>query len=204
MIEGRGAGKRFLGKGTPRARPSICPTQVPPDLGNSLITYSLKGPDKRCTIPPLTRALVSSRVLKRRLMPFVPRHALSPLALFSERSLRLRVKFKLFRNGSLRGWFSESGAVNGLDPPHHGCVAKLGSPPLASRFAQAAGASWIAQEADERVTESGRVSRRDQKSLPFVSNLVGDPAHAAGDNGDAGRHGLEYNQRCALAERGDY
>src|SRR5215212_8170747 len=135
MIEGRSAGKRFLGKGTPRARPSICPTQVPPDLGNSLMTYNPKGPDKRCTIPPLTRASVSSRILESKLMPFVPRYAFSPSTLFSERSL----KFKLFRNGSLRGWFSQSGAVNGLDPPHHGCVAKLGSPPLAPRFAQMAG-----------------------------------------------------------------
>ncbi len=137
-------------------------------------------------------------------MPFVPCYALSPLALFSERSLKLRVKFKLFRNGSLRGWFSESGAVNGLDPPHHGWVAKLGSPPLTSRFAHAAGASWIAQEAEERVTECGRVSRRDQKSLPFVSNLVGDPAHGAGNDGDTGRHRLENNQRRAFALRGNH
>src|SRR5918997_6454207 len=80
MIEGRSTGKRFLGKGTPRARPSICPTQVPPDLGNSLITYSPKGPDKRCTIPLLTRAFVSSRVLERKPMAVVPSYALSPIS----------------------------------------------------------------------------------------------------------------------------
>src|SRR5919112_5692535 len=80
MIEGRGAGKRFLRKGTPRARPNICPTQVPPDLGNSLTTYSPKGPDKRCTIPFLTRAFVSSRVLEGKLMAVVPRCALSPIS----------------------------------------------------------------------------------------------------------------------------
>src|SRR5215210_5119610 len=103
MIEGRGAGRRFLGKGTPRARPSICPTQVPPDFGNSLTTYSPKGPDRRCTMPPLTRAFVSSRILERKLMSFVPCYALSPLTLFSERSLKLCLKFQLFRIGILHG-----------------------------------------------------------------------------------------------------
>jgi hypothetical protein len=137
-------------------------------------------------------------------MPFVPRYTLSPLTLVSESSLKLCLKFKLFRSGSLHGWSSESAAVNGLDPPHHGCVAELGSPPLASRFAQVAGVSEILQEAEERVTECGRVARRDQKSLSFVSNLVGDPPHGAGDDGDAGRHRFEYNQRCAFAKRGNH
>src|SRR5215212_413961 len=56
MIEGRNTGKRFLGNGTPKARPSICPTQVPPDLGYSLTTYSGSARDRRCTMPALTRS----------------------------------------------------------------------------------------------------------------------------------------------------
>lgn len=91
-----------------------------------------------------------------RVISLVPRYGLSLLAL-SERSLKLQ----LFGSGTLPGWFSKSVAVNGLYSPHHGCVAKLGSPPLVPRFAQVAGASRISQEADKRVGECGRVARRD-------------------------------------------
>src|SRR5215203_3473527 len=58
MIEVRATGNRFLGNGTPNARPSICPTQVPPDLGYSLTTYSGIEPESTRTIPALATSLV--------------------------------------------------------------------------------------------------------------------------------------------------
>src|ERR671912_2841290 len=63
MTEGRSTGKRFLGNGTPRARPSICPTQVPPDFGYSLTMYRGMAPDNRCTMPILRRAFDSPEIL---------------------------------------------------------------------------------------------------------------------------------------------
>ena len=74
--------------------------------------------------------------------------------------------------------------------PHHGCVVKLGSPPLMPRLAQVAGASDILQEADECATECGRVARRDQEPLLSVGNLVGNTTHSASNDGDTDRHGL--------------
>jgi len=63
MIEGRSTGKRFLGNGTLRARPSICPTQVPPDFGYSLTMYKGMAPDNICTMPILRRAFDSPKIL---------------------------------------------------------------------------------------------------------------------------------------------
>src|SRR5215210_5843267 len=57
MIEARATGNRFLGNGTPNARPNICPTQVPPDLGYSLTTYSGIEPESKRTIPVLATSL---------------------------------------------------------------------------------------------------------------------------------------------------
>ena len=63
MIEGRSTGKRFLGNGTLRARPSICQNQVPPDFGYSLTMYQGMAPDNICTMPILRRAFDSPEIL---------------------------------------------------------------------------------------------------------------------------------------------
>src|SRR5215211_6247141 len=72
MIDGRNTGRRFLGNGTSRALPSICPTQVPPDLGNSLTTYSGNAPDNRCTRPALRSSLDRSEILEGRFNASIP------------------------------------------------------------------------------------------------------------------------------------
>src|SRR5918997_4571791 len=72
MIEGPRTGRRFLGNGTSRALPSIWPTQVPPDLGNSLTTYSGTAPDSRCTRPALKSSLVRSEILEGRFNSSMP------------------------------------------------------------------------------------------------------------------------------------
>src|SRR4028118_886883 len=86
MIEGRSTGKRFLGNGTPRARPSICPTQVPPDFGYSLTTYSGSTPESRRTMPALTRSFdlpasgaSTSAPMEARASPNFRRRPIGPL-----------------------------------------------------------------------------------------------------------------------------
>src|SRR5215212_5368073 len=111
----------------------------------------------------------------------------------------------LSRVGALRGRaLPEGGMVDAFDLSHHRRVGEHGICPPAAGFAQAVSAIRVLQQLQKGVAERGRVAWWDQQTFLTVAYLVRHPAHGAGDEGDAGRHRLEDDQRRSLRQRGDH